>query len=191
MNTEQIFERLTSQTEMWYDAIQNEYRRRFSTEDPAELSVLEMLQKLMDDAFPRPYAHDDLLRSHLKRENPHLDTPFLIEDLDKLPESLQDAFRLCEEVNTILPCVGERVPFEKIDVQHYDFASRSEIAVVNPVNGMDLNAIEIQVCSPMKGLPEEEIIYWIKNKLYIISFVERFDMEHSVALNIKGAIYQI
>lgn len=191
MTTEEILERLSSQTEMWYDAIQNEYRRRFSTEDPAELSVLEMLQKLMDDAFPRPYAHDDLLRLHLKRENPRLDTPFLIDDLDKLPASLQDAFRLCEEVNTILPRVGERIPFEKIGVENYDFASRSEIAVVNPINGMDLNAVEVQVCGPMKGLPEEEIIYWIKDKLYIIQFVERFDKAHAIALKVDGAIYQI
>ena len=143
-----------------------------------ELSTFAQLCWLFDDELGA--EHDEQLRKRLTQE---YDLHVSIEkgDICHLPPTVKAALKLCEDILKACPnSIYEDFDIKKIDKSKYGFSQRGEQAVFQIYRNTNATIVELQV---RRQQEKEELVYWTKNKLFIMSFVPELDKEHSVSID--------
>ena len=147
-------------------------------QDVEDLPVFEQLKLIFDDEVGT--ETDEQFRRRLVKE---YDLHVTIEkgDLPHLSPTAKDALELCEEIAKKLPNdFMQDLNIKSIKKSKYGFAKRGEQAVFQVFHNCNAAIIELQVRTEAEH--ENELVYWSKDKLFVMSFVPELDEEHSISM---------
>lgn len=171
--------KIVKKSEEWKQAIACECVNFLPYDHEAEdFSVFELLKLIFDDEVGQ--ETDEQFRRRLVKE---YDLHVAIEkgDIPHISSTLREALALCEEINKKLPSdIWKDLDIKKIDKSKYAFAKRGEQAVFQVFHNCNAVIIELQVRTEAEH--EEELVYWSKDKLFLLSFVSELDEEHSISV---------
>ena len=153
----------------------------FPYKDTENLSLFEQLQLLFDDEGCKRQSVS--MFCYLKWKD-SLRVTIVGNDIYHLGNSAADAFRLGNALFKLLsPCWSDGVNLKNLDKSKFDFGSRGESAVFQEWRNIDASIFEIQVKT---NALDYELLYWNKDKIFVINFVPEFDEEYAVSKILKS-----
>ncbi|MBR1605509.1 MAG: hypothetical protein IJ660_05340 [Alphaproteobacteria bacterium] len=171
--------KIKNKSQEWKSAIACECVNFLPSGESAEdLPVFEQLKLIFDDEVGQE-TDETFRRRVVKEYNLHV----TVEkgDLPHLSPTVKDALELCEEIAKKLPNdFMQDLNIKSIKKSKYGFAKRGEQAVFQVFHNCNAAIIELQVRTETER--EEELVYWSKDKLFLLSFVPELDEEHSISM---------
>lgn len=167
---------ILARSEEWREVIQTECQNFLSAGQEAKwLSVWEQLKVI----FNNGEEYDEEFRRRVVKEY-NLHVAIAKGDVAHLSPTAKEAFLFCEELNGLLPsCLNSEPNLKKLNRSKYHFAARGEQLVFQFERNVNVAMIEVQVRTEAENV--EELVYWTKDKLYVLSFVPELDEEHSIS----------
>lgn len=162
----------------WLEAIENACRAMLDPQDTIDfMSVRDQLLYVFDPDYGE--ENDEQLRKRLVKE---YDLHVTIEkgELPHVSQTMRDAIALCEEILKLLPASFSRdLNPQLIQKSKYGFAKRGENAVFETFRNTNASFVELYVRTDKESY--EDFLYWTKNKLFLIHFVEELDEEYAIS----------
>ncbi len=167
---------ILARSEEWIDTIQGECQNYLPAGQSAKfLSVWEQLKVI----FNNGEEYDEEFRRRVVKEN-NLHVAIAKGDVAHLSPTAKEAFLFCEELNGLLPsCLNTEPNLKKLNRAKYHFAARGEQLVFQYERNVNVSMVEAVVRTDVEEV--DELVYWSKDKLYVISFVPELDEEHCIS----------
>ena len=169
-------ENIVARSQEWQEAIQGECQNYLPLGQSAKwLSVWEQLKVIFNEGE----EYDEEVRRRLVKEY-DLHVSIAKGDVAHLSPTVKDAFLFCEELNQLLPSSLDNEPeLKKLRRPNYHFGERGEALVFQFVRNANVSMVEVQVRTD--ALEVEDLVYWTKDKLYVLSFVPELDEDHCIS----------
>jgi len=135
------------------------------------LNLREQLEEMLDD--DTVCMSDVDMFKKLKREY-DLRVSIQIPEVKWMPEVVKLAFNMCQDLLKMLPTdIMQSIDESVLDRYEPLFRQRGEQALYRIHRTMNMTLIDVLVCTD--EVQCEDLLYWSKDKLFIMTFVPEFE----------------